>query len=189
MASDARDLLQLPLPDIWKVQPLAYLRGPYRVEIKKTLPRLEKDFQNIPLAEFGGKFDFAHPYAVPGHDDYMIARAFGTEPDTAHHCLLLHRDTDGRVSAVGGVDHWGLYIDPKGDHRGKGLGGELAYAAAAFSGELNAGYALYSKSGYAAFRKAHELAVCRALEAGLDVDRSIVAQYPRIEQARVPSPR
>jgi len=187
MASDARDLLQLPLPDIWKVQPLAYLRGPYRVEIKKSLPRLEKDFQDHPLAEFGGKFDLEHPYVVPGHDDYMIARGRGTVED--HHCLLLHRKDDGEVVAVGGVDKWGLYIDAKGGHRGKGLGAELAYASAAFSGELNAGYALYSKSGYAAFRKAHELAVGRALEAGHDVDRSIVAQYPRIEQARVPSPR
>jgi len=189
MERDSNGLRQVPLPEIWKVEPREYLHGPYRIEIQKTLPRLDGGYPGKPASEYGDRFDLDHPYAVPGHDDYMIARSLGTDAMTAFQCLLLHRKDDGQVVAVGAVDEWGLYIQDDANHRGKGLGGELAYASAAFSGELNAGYALYSKSGYAAFRKAHELAVGRALEAGLDVAASIVAQHPRLDQSVGHRPR
>jgi GNAT superfamily N-acetyltransferase len=196
MGTQNEGLKEVPLPEIWKVQPREYLRGPYRVEIKETLPRLDGGYQGKPVSDFADRFDPNLIYAVPGHDNYMIARKMevtsAAEREklqaagdyTYHHCLLLYRKEDGQVVVVGAVDDWGIIVDE--EHRGKGLGAELAYASASFSGELNAGYALYSESGYGAFSKAHELAVGRALEAGLDVAPSIVGQYPRLSQAGGP---
>lgn len=199
MTSDIGGLKQVPLPEIWKVSQREYLHGPYRVEIKETLPRLDGGYQGRPVSEIADRFDPDLIYAIPGHDDYMIARRVGDitseerlERQAAgdysyHQCFLLHRMEDDRTVVVGAVDDWGVHIVE--GHRGKGLGAEIAYASAAFSGETIAGYGLYSASGYATFRKAHELAVGRALEAGLDVAPTVVSQYSRLTQQDGPKAR
>src|ERR687893_491866 len=57
-----------------------------------------------PAADFAGESDLEHPYAIPGFDDYMIARAINGDRRI---CLLLHREDTGAVVVIGGPDHWG----------------------------------------------------------------------------------
>ncbi|NTF17306.1 hypothetical protein G6L37_02520 [Agrobacterium rubi] len=171
------DLKKIPNGNIWRSSKHWFLEGRYDVDIQDTLFRSAGEYAGRPLESYHRGFDTTSLFSLPEHDDYAIARSLpGRDP---RYVLLVAIDGESR-KVVGGLDSWGLYVDEA--HRGKGLGGWLAWAGMSLSGEMTTDYGLYSAAGYAAFSAAHRIALDIARAEGRNPPDQTADEYPVTER-------
>lgn len=173
----------LPLGTMWLSTRKEFLDGRYTVDVQDFLPRLSGEVRQTGLDDMAKTFFTTTLYGMPDADGFAVVQR--RSPEDPRQCALLARTADG-WERIGALDGWGLYVNE--NYRGMGLGGRLAYAGMALSGETTTDYGLYSSSGYAAFAVAHRLSVQAALKAGANVPAKVLADYPDLGRDAESSP-